>query len=72
MLVNDTGGDQSTPVLEMISDAARWRLFQEFAKADPMRRMEIGAELDALAVVMREFQVIANEVAVSGRIERSA
>jgi len=60
-------------VLERIADAARWSMFKEFEKATHgVERITLGARCDALAGVMREFKTIANEVAVSGRIDRIA
>jgi hypothetical protein len=58
------------PVLDAVIDAARWRAFKQFEKADPMERMQIGSTLDALKAVRSELQTVINEAAVSGRIPR--
>ena len=69
-------------VLRAIEDAVRWRLFKEFENVSALLdihpsdhdsvRIAIGHKIDVVADVMGEFQRIANEVAVSGRIDRIA
>ena len=60
------GEDVIGPIVERV----RWRLFREFEKADISGRIEIGHQVDALAAVSRELQIILNEVNESGRIDR--
>ncbi len=70
-------------VIAAIGEAVRARMFREFENVQlpkglhapdhrDNQRIAIGRKIDVLADVMREFKTIANEVAVSGRIDRIA